>query len=488
MKISYQRGIRHNYLMIVPEELIWEGYESRMLAGNRIEGLLYFQVRQEEEGTRLLYEITSRQPLSRLLEGRSIRAAEIRLLVSGIMKVLERMEGYLLRENHILLEPDYLYVDPESFQVWLCLVPGLERNFPEDFGKFLEYLLECVDHEDQESVVLAYGLYQETRKENYGMSDIYRILCRNQEAALAGTARDRSSASIQKEEETGKALPEGDRVRGQSGLWNREEDKVRGQSGPWNREEDRGRGQSGPWNREEDRGSRSSGLWNREKEGVVDGSSGLWNRGDSGLSYSGQAYSGSGGTLGSSRQQKDRTRDKSSGMGLIGGISLWFRSHFSRSREEIPVEVPWEMMFGEDPGAKAEKMEWQLQEHVPATEGRGQEASNAQPMGTALLADLSDQTGTRRLRALDPENENITIGYYPFIIGKQQNLVDYQLNRDTVSRLHVRIDQEGDTYQIQDLNSTNGTYVKGKLLENNQVTELCLGDEIRIANFRYLFE
>ena len=447
MKISYQRGIRHNYLMIIPEELDWEGYESRMLAGNRIEGLLHFQVRQEEEGARLLYEITSRQPLSRLLEGRSIRAAEIRHLVSGIFKVLERMEGYLLRESHILLEPDYLYVDPESFQVWLCLVPGLERNFPEDFGRFLEYLLECVDHEDQESVVLAYGLYQETRKENYGMSDIYRFLCRNQETAPAGPTGDGEGKVTQEHEETGREV-----------------------SGPG-----RAGRQPEPWNG----GSQGTGNW----------ASGLENGKNSNF-----PFPDAGGSSDSSGQRKDRRKSKSASKGLVGAVRLWFQNHFSRSREEIPVEVPWEMMFQESPGEDAGR---QISGNTPAAGGLGQkmggqysnyDTSQAQPMGTALLADLSDQPGTRRLRALDPENEDITIGYYPFIIGKQQNLVDYHLDRDTVSRLHVRIDQGEDTYQIQDLNSTNGTYVKGKLLENNEVAALSRGDEIRIANFRYLFE
>ena len=36
--------------------------------------------------------------------------------------------------------------------------------------------------------------------------------------------------------------------------------------------------------------------------------------------------------------------------------------------------------------------------------------------------------------------------YYPFIIGKQENLVDHVLNRETVSRLHLRIDQKAGHY------------------------------------------
>lgn len=190
MKIDYRREIKHNYLIIDPEELFWQGYESQMLSRNQIEGILRFQIRQTDEGARFYYEITSRQPLSRILGNRNIQAEEIRKLVIGIFNILERMESYLLGEGNILLNPEYLYVEPDSFRVWLCLVPGLKKNFPEDFSKLLEYLLGCVDHQDRDSVVLAYGLYQETRKENYGLEDIMRLLQQektNQNAAFEKT-------------------------------------------------------------------------------------------------------------------------------------------------------------------------------------------------------------------------------------------------------------------------------------------------------------
>lgn len=176
MKISYQREFRHNYLIIDPEELVWQGYESQMLLRNQIEGVLRFQARQTDEKIRFFYEITSKQPLSRILENRSIQTEEIRRLMLGLFGVLERMDTYLLREENIFLEPEYLYVDPDTFRIWLCVIPGLKKNFSENFGKLLEYLLGSVDHQDKESVVLAYGLYQETRKENYGLADLVRML------------------------------------------------------------------------------------------------------------------------------------------------------------------------------------------------------------------------------------------------------------------------------------------------------------------------
>ncbi len=130
--------------------------------------------------TRLLLNSRS----SCLLEGQTIQAEQIRALVFGIAGSLDHMEQYLLSEKSVLLDPEYLYVDPESLKVWLCLVPGMECDFPEDYSRFLEYLLGKVDHRDKESVALAYGLYQETRKENYGMADILRLA--QQKSSVSG--------------------------------------------------------------------------------------------------------------------------------------------------------------------------------------------------------------------------------------------------------------------------------------------------------------
>ena len=187
MKTSYQRELKRNYLIVETETSEGQGeppFEQKMLEQNQIDGILRFQVRQKDEEVRFFYEITSKQPLSRLLEGQTIQAEQIRALVFGIARSLDHMEQYLLSEKSVLLDPEYLYVDPESLKVWLCLVPGMECDFPEDYSRFLEYLLGKVDHRDKESVVLAYGLYQETRKENYGMTDILRLA--QQKSSVSG--------------------------------------------------------------------------------------------------------------------------------------------------------------------------------------------------------------------------------------------------------------------------------------------------------------
>lgn len=420
MKISYQREFKYNYLIIDPEELLWQGYESQMLSKNQIEGILRFQLRQKDDGVRFYYEITSRQPAARILESRSIQADEIRRLVIGIFGVLERMDTYLLQEGSILLEPEYVYVDPDTFRVWLCLVPGLKRDFPEAFSRFLEYLLGSVDHQDKESVVLAYGLYQETRKENYGLEDIKRLLQQekgrgSQEAGDETVQRDLERENRQNEEY-------GARIREEGKNWL---DVRKRQS--------------------QEKAAKQESLWKRWKNHV--------------FNKSGKEE------ISPARVPKEMIIREDS-------ISSWFP----------PAED-----LGSDKGntiLSADRTAF----HLSAKPANNKDHQVQTGQGTVLLADFSSEASQRMLRTLDSDGENIPLPYYPFIIGKQDNLVDYKLERETVSRLHVRIDQVGETYRIKDLNSTNGTFLRGRLLENNEEAELHAGDEVCIARYRYRFE
>lgn len=407
MKITYRREMKHNYMIVDPESLVWRNYECRMLSANMIEGVLHFQIRQIDDEIRFYYEITSRQPLERMLDGRSLQAGELRSLMLGISRVLDRMEQYLLREGSVLLEPDYIYVEPETFRVWLCLIPGLERDFREDYGKLLEYLLGKADHQDKDSVVLAYGLYQETRRDNYGMEDILRLLHAGQ--SLVETETPEREAPELGEQMADEWKP---------GQIKTDESKQR----EFRRHEMSA--QTGEYPVEKKKKEKGTGFWKR--------------------------------------------------------LCLWWSS---RKKQEEPdmIQVPLEMLFHDETGKEGQVAG--TFDKIPYEDMRpGQD--------TVLLADVSigNHPPLCRLCALDRELEDITIAYYPFIIGKQENLVDYLLNHDTVSRLHMRMDRDGDRYFVQDLNSTNGTMVAGRLLENNETVQIHHGDEICIARCRFRFE
>lgn len=524
MKISYRREMKHNYLILDSEDLEWDGYECRMLVANSIEGILRFQLRQIDENIYFYYEITSKQPLARVLEGRTIRVGELRSFIIGIAQIVDRMEKYLLKESSVMLTPEYLYIEPENFRVWFCLIPGIQRNFPEDYSKLLEYLLGKVDHQDKDSVVLAYALYQETRKADYGMNDILRILQTfgYPEQGTSSRGWDRGLI-LEDESENGEwvdcrsndGMNEEAGKRQQRFIFEDAERKNKGEnnqdtidSSEWRNGEQSGK-RIGRKEKREARRERKrrkkeekqrkkemrrekteeSGqkkrlwvrfrrwwrrLWGREK-GVPDDEESVlesqYQRGTEGRFAEGE-FAG-----------EEIFQDQGSTGDLNVRGDAWGAQNGNS----------WENMFApEEDGLIGTIEASKSSSKIDQGEMDWSKCSFSNvEQDTLVLGELNfnlaQSKENHRLLALDPGLPDIELRYYPFVIGKQENLVDFVLERDVVSRLHMKIDLVDSEYTIEDLNSTNGTFVAGKMLEANETVTIREGDEVKIADCRYRF-
>lgn len=78
------------------------------------------------------------------------------------------------------------------------------------------------------------------------------------------------------------------------------------------------------------------------------------------------------------------------------------------------------------------------------------------------------------------------IGTLKCEIGKN-NRVKLQIKKDTISQFHAKIEYQDGKYYIEDMNSTNGTYVNEELLNYKERRILQSGDIIQFADVRYRF-
>lgn len=487
MEIHYKREMKRNYLVVEPEPGTQPGYEARMLANNSIDGLLRFHIKYMDERQSYYYDITSMQPLSRLLQNRFIDRGEICQLLIELHVALVRMEEYLLSEDGLLLDPDYIYVKTEGFQTGLCLVPGHSGHFPEALTHLLQYLMKKVDHKDKESVVLAYGMYQESLKENYGIEDLMKLVQREkgtegEEKAVSGDDEmpekealdwveysERAEHGATKPAERGATRP-AEHGATKPAVHGGPRPTVHGAPGP-----------AELWGKDSERPAE---VWKTETGGDSDGEERLplkkqaafgavlscavpalawFLRGPAFLKRYGPLFA--------------LLSIATAVLIAVWDIFIWKlrggRGAAQSGRTKETGEEPayrWEIPEEEDEG----KLEEQICE----------EETDFQ---TVLLAGAPEQPQLHRLQAVTAGEEDIPIAYFPFVIGKHEELVDYVLNRSTVSRLHMRIDREGDEYKVTDLNSTNGTIVDGTLLEANETVKVKAGDEICIADMRYIF-
>lgn len=72
------------------------------------------------------------------------------------------------------------------------------------------------------------------------------------------------------------------------------------------------------------------------------------------------------------------------------------------------------------------------------------------------------------------------------VVGKNPR-VKLHINRETISQFHAKIDYLDKTYYIEDLNSTNGTFINDEMLNYKEKKALSQGDVIRFADVKYRF-
>lgn len=499
MPVSYRREMNHNYMIITSTEQEAGGYECKMLSSNTIEGLLKFRVGHFEERNEFYYEITSKQPLDRILNQRPINGHEIRSLLLSIAVTLGKIEDFLLKEEQIMLEPEYIYVDPDHFKVYLCMVPGYCCDFPAAVSALLGYLIGKVNHQDKDGVVLAYNLYHESLKENYGLSDLLGHF-----SGKGGSIFHMRQPDQQEQAEPAAYVAQ---EHGRRGIYADQEQGVQGTGVQKTYGAQEIYGAQGEYGAPEEYTAHrecattveyATSREAREKENVraavkhtqqgdfikkpnAGENSGFLIKGIKIIALVAAVeillwiFAGTAELL--------RYGIFVGALSLLVSISVARNSTNKQktNKKNMEPKETWQLM----PQEKTDKdwTDWIESDNI----GECEKTKLTKEPETSLLVAKSDFTHLVLMESLSRERENITISYVPFVIGKHSEMADYCLRQPTVSRLHIRIDQKEGVYIVTDLNSTNGTIVEGYHLQANETVSIKNGDTIYIADAGYRF-
>ncbi|MEG1106583.1 MAG: FHA domain-containing protein [Eubacterium sp.] len=93
------------------------------------------------------------------------------------------------------------------------------------------------------------------------------------------------------------------------------------------------------------------------------------------------------------------------------------------------------------------------------------------------------------LEAINDMDEKILIRYFPFVIGKQEDSVDFIMDKRGISRIHAQIlRDEKQRYFISDLNAKNGTFVNNRRIKPKKIKKLRDGDIITFYSYDFCFK
>lgn len=147
---------------------------------------------------------------------------------------------------------------------------------------------------------------------------------------------------------------------------------------------------------------------------------------------------------------------------------------------------------------KAVTMQQQIMQQQTMQQQIMQQVMQGSMDGTTVLSD--DGISVQQIQQMQPVNyhfasltrqvtgEKIELGKPSFVLGKNPEKSDYAVADNTnISRVHAVITMRNGRYYVMDQNSTNGTFINGRIIKAGQETEILPGDGLMLANEEFIF-
>ena len=109
----------------------------------------------------------------------------------------------------------------------------------------------------------------------------------------------------------------------------------------------------------------------------------------------------------------------------------------------------------------------------------------ALPAPTVLLTENNENCFGRLVYEGAGSEQDYVLDQNEYRVGSRDEKNEILLHSSAVSRHHARIWKEGEAYYLEDLNSTNGTYVNGETVNINDPVRLESMDRIHFADVEY---
>ena len=501
MQIDYKRDLNHTYFILQEEkEPDTASYQIRMLLTNTIPGLLDCKIGKMDDKTLFYYEVTSRQSLQSVFEQRPISAEVLRKLFEQLLDLLEELGQYLLTPDGLILQPELIFADANLETFSFCYLPGKLRTagcFQQQIRELMEYLRPKLDHQEQDAVVLGYGLYREIASDIFSIETIQALLYQTGKENRVGLEKKQ----LQKEENTAK-LP--DEI-----MWEEEQEAETAKENFFAEPEEE---------------EKDAGRWRNRIEavlciGFLGGVLALrWTQAET-IWY--LVLGGAAAVVGAAslafefvkHRKKRREETEKAKYRKPAGIRdregegypvpegpAWEEAKQKSGMLDQPNETEWKKWKRDSTSEEGKIWEHDGKQKREILNERAEESREVQNR-MEMDGQEEDLFGKTEL-LVSPEKENraylipidpmdlplIPIERGSMLIGKLSAAADVILPYRTVSRLHAKLvsTEEGD--YLLDLNSRNGTTVNGVPLMGETKKKLEDGDDISFAGKKYRYK
>ncbi len=156
---------------------------------------------------------------------------------------------------------------------------------------------------------------------------------------------------------------------------------------------------------------------------------------------------------------------------------------FFFSASEIVLVCLWIYLCRQDKYQKQEEEKIRSTEYIREYENLAEHLKNNEH-ATQIIRVEDKESVLCNLQ--DKEPKYIYVNEEGAIIGKDEERTQIHIEQDGISRIHAFVIREGSNCYVEDLNSTNGTMINGRLLEPRIRYMIKSGDKVCFANAEYV--
>lgn len=476
LEAKYYKDYRHNYMILqCGRKEAMGSYQTKILTSGKISEILRCYMRHINGMVYYYYDISSKTTLDNLYRNRKMSSGQVKDMLWQLHGICDKLSGYFMDEMGLVLQPEHIYYDLTDKRYIGLYYPEYEAAEERGYSALMDFLLEHIDTEDQELTEKMYRIYEMSEEGCFTLEDTLQILEEETEPVRECPTESDLQLVCEPMGESSHTTP----------LYHMEESALPEMTcrEVSHKNADRRTGLFFP-------------VFAVLSILSVAGALVVWYLYE--LTLQEKTALGVSAAImgvcflicllrivgdGKRKSAEGSVPGRETAVKPVQDTEWNEREGYPQERDAVSLEHVLSRDMDPCPGFAGMPYSGDVFTHAVQTEP-GQPDDN---YGNTVFFDESKIT-EYKLYAIDRRNkQHIELKKFPCTIGKMAGCVDHVLVDDSVSRIHARLDKEGEKVLLTDMNSTNGTYKNGLRMQPQETVEIEAGDEIRFGSLNYCY-
>lgn len=172
MELNYEKGLGKSLIKIQADEEFVESFEYRMLEENEIPLLISPRKLYENGKWILTYDVSGYESIASLVCKKEISKDILDSLIVSFIDLGEKLKEYLLSEKGVLITENTVFYNALDDRFLFLYCGEFLADFAEALTSFFEFIINNIDHKDEETVKVSYELYERILCEDYSFKNL----------------------------------------------------------------------------------------------------------------------------------------------------------------------------------------------------------------------------------------------------------------------------------------------------------------------------